>query len=58
MNAQLIDALTGGHVWADRFDGDVTDIFAVQDEFLRKIVEALQVLNSIRPTDVLMLHSL
>ena len=43
MNAQLIDALTGGHVWADRFDGDVADIFAVQDEFLRKIVEALQV---------------
>ncbi|HEY7764002.1 MAG TPA: adenylate/guanylate cyclase domain-containing protein, partial [Aestuariivirgaceae bacterium] len=43
MNAQLIDALTGGHVWADRFDGKVTDIFAVQDEFLRKIVEALQV---------------
>ncbi|MGH8613630.1 MAG: adenylate/guanylate cyclase domain-containing protein, partial [Gammaproteobacteria bacterium] len=43
MNAQLIDALTGGHVWADRFDGNVADIFAVQDEFLRKIVEALEV---------------
>jgi TolB-like protein/class 3 adenylate cyclase/Flp pilus assembly protein TadD len=43
MNAQLIDALTGGHVWADRFDGNVADIFAVQDDFLRKIVEALEV---------------
>jgi adenylate cyclase len=43
VNAQLIDALTGGHVWADRFDGKVDDIFAVQDEFVRKIVEALEV---------------
>ena len=43
VNAQLIDALTGGHVWADRFDGTVDDIFAVQDEFVRKIVEALEV---------------
>ena len=43
VNAQLIDALTGGHVWADRFNGSVTDIFAVQDEFVSKIVEALQV---------------
>ena len=43
VNAQLIDALTGGHVWADRFDGSVTDIFAAQDEFVSKIVEALQV---------------
>lgn len=42
VNAQLIDALTGGHVWADRFDGDVTDVFAVQDAFVSKIVEALQ----------------
>src|SRR5262249_33899092 len=43
VNAQLIDALTGGHVWADRFDGNVRDIFSVQDEFVRKIVEGLQV---------------
>ncbi|NIO43496.1 MAG: hypothetical protein GTO41_27085, partial [Burkholderiales bacterium] len=28
VNAQLIDATTGGHVWAERFDGPVTDIFA------------------------------
>jgi adenylate cyclase len=36
VNAQLIDALTGGHIWADRFDGSVTDIFAAQDEFVSK----------------------
>jgi tetratricopeptide (TPR) repeat protein len=43
VNAQLIDATTGGHLWADRFDGEVTNIFAVQDEFVLKIVEALAV---------------
>ncbi len=41
VNAQLIDATTGGHVWADRYDGSVTDIFAVQDAFVREIVGAL-----------------
>lgn len=43
ITAQLIDAATGGHVWADRFDRDLTDIFAVQDEVTRHIVEALRV---------------
>jgi TolB-like protein/class 3 adenylate cyclase len=43
INAQLIDATTGGHVWADRYDGNAADIFAVQDEFIRKIVKALAV---------------
>ncbi|RWE59374.1 adenylate/guanylate cyclase domain-containing protein [Mesorhizobium sp.] len=43
VNAQLIDTLSGGHVWADRFDGNVADIFAVQDVFVAKIVEALKV---------------
>jgi adenylate cyclase len=43
INAQLIDATTGGHLWADRYDRDVTDIFAVQDEVTRRIVSALQV---------------
>jgi TolB-like protein/thioredoxin-like negative regulator of GroEL len=41
VNAQLIDAMTGGHIWAERYDGIATDIFAVQDAFLRKIVGAL-----------------
>ncbi|CUJ82599.1 tetratricopeptide repeat protein [Ruegeria denitrificans] len=43
VNAQLIDATTGGHVWADRFDGDTRDIFAAQDEFIRKIAKAMAV---------------
>ena len=43
VNAQLIDALTGGHLWAERYDGKATDIFAVQDEFVLKIVDALTV---------------
>jgi adenylate cyclase len=43
ITAQLIDAATGGHVWADRFDRDLTDIFAVQDEVTRQIVDALKV---------------
>jgi len=41
INAQLIDARAGGHFWADRFDRDLTDIFAAQDEVIAKIVEAL-----------------
>jgi TolB-like protein len=41
INAQLIDAATGGHIWAERFDRDLADIFAVQDEVIGKIVEAL-----------------
>ena len=43
VNAQLIDAITGGHLWAERYDGKATDIFAAQDEFVLKIVEALTV---------------
>ena len=43
VNAQLIDATTGGHVWADRYDGNVADIFSLQDEFIRKIVKSLAV---------------
>ena len=42
ITAQLIDGQTGGHVWANRYDRDLTDIFAIQDEISRAIVEALQ----------------
>ena len=42
ITAQLIDAATGGHLWADRYDRDLNDIFAVQDEVTRRIVEALK----------------
>jgi len=41
--AQLIDALTGNHVWAERYDRNLTDIFAVQDEITKKIITAMQV---------------
>jgi adenylate cyclase len=43
ITAQLIDAQSGGHVWAERFDRDLEDMFAVQDEVTRQIVEALKV---------------
>ena len=36
ITAQLIDAGSGGHLWADRFDRDLTDIFATQDEVVRE----------------------
>lgn len=41
INAQLIDAMQGDHLWAERFDRSLEDIFAVQDEVTSKIVEAL-----------------
>jgi adenylate cyclase len=43
INAQLIDATTGGHVWAERYDRNLKDIFALQDEVTGKIVQALVV---------------
>jgi adenylate cyclase len=43
VTGQLIDGATGGHVWADRYDRDLTDIFAIQDEITRTIVEQLKV---------------
>ena len=43
INAQLLDATTGGHVWADRYDGEMQDIFALQDQVTQQIVQALQI---------------
>ena len=43
ITAQLIDALTGHHLWAERYDRDLKDIFALQDEITLKIIQALQV---------------
>jgi len=43
INAQLIDATTGGHLWAERYDRHYTDIFELQDEVIGKIVSALTV---------------
>ena len=43
ITAQLIDATSGGHLWAERYDRDLTDIFEVQDDVTRRIVDALKV---------------
>jgi adenylate cyclase len=42
ITAQLIDTETGGHLWAERYDRELTDIFAVQDDVTRQIVMALK----------------
>jgi adenylate cyclase len=43
VTGQLIDSTNGAHIWADRFDRDLTDIFAVQDELTREIISALKI---------------
>ena len=42
INAQLIDGATGDHAWAERYDRDLDDIFAIQDEISKAIVSALK----------------
>ena len=42
ITGQLIDAVTGAHLWADRFERDLTDIFALQDEVTLAVVSAIQ----------------
>ena len=55
INAQLIDAETDAHLWAERFDGDTSDLFALQDEITSRIAVALHVelskAEAARPTD-------
>jgi adenylate cyclase len=43
ITAQLIDALTGHHIWAERYNRDITDLFALQDEITMKILTAVRV---------------
>jgi adenylate cyclase len=43
LTAQLIDSLDGSHVWTDRFDGDLDDVFELQDRITQEIVTALEV---------------
>jgi len=43
ITAQLIDAITGNHLWAEQYDRDIKDIFAVQDEITKNIITAMQV---------------
>jgi TolB-like protein/Flp pilus assembly protein TadD len=42
VTAQLVDAITGGHHWAERYDRELGDIFAVQDEITRNVVAAIE----------------
>jgi adenylate cyclase len=55
INAQLIDAETDAHLWAEQFDGDIGDLFALQDEVTSRIANALGVeliaAEAARPTE-------
>jgi adenylate cyclase len=42
ITGQLIDAMTGAHIWADRFERDLTDVFALQDEITVAVVSVIQ----------------
>jgi adenylate cyclase len=42
ITGQLIDAVTGAHIWADRFERDLTDVFALQDEVMVAVVSAIR----------------
>jgi adenylate cyclase len=50
ISAQLIDATTGHHLWAERYDGTMKDVFAIQDEIASKIMKTLQVKLGAGPT--------
>jgi adenylate cyclase len=43
VTAQLVDATTGNHIWSERYDRELKDIFALQDDITKKIITALQV---------------
>jgi len=55
INTQLVDAETGAHLWAERFDRDIGDLFALQNEITARIANTLQsqlaIAESRRPTD-------
>src|SRR5215469_14810632 len=55
VNAQLIDAETDAHLWAERFDGNAADLFALQDEITSRIAVALNLellsAEAARPTE-------
>jgi TolB-like protein/class 3 adenylate cyclase len=55
INVQLVDAATGAHLWAERFDRDISDLFAVQNEITARIARSLEsqlaIAEARRPTD-------
>jgi adenylate cyclase len=42
ITAQLIDAVTGNHIWADHYDGNLADVFSLQDEITSRVVAAIE----------------
>ena len=54
INAQLIDATTGYHLWAERYDRPLQDIFALQDEIVQKIVTTLKLQLALQEQGVIM----
>lgn len=48
INAQLVDALTGGPMWTERYDRELKDIFALQDEMTQRVVETLKIQVTLR----------
>ena len=42
VTAQLVDGITGGHIWSERYDGELADIFDLQDEITRNVVASIQ----------------
>jgi TolB-like protein/Flp pilus assembly protein TadD len=50
ITAQFIDAITGYHLWAERFDRDLRDIFALQDEITLKIMKSVHEKLELKPT--------
>src|SRR4029453_9792932 len=57
INAQLVDTTTGHHVWAERYDGELKDIFALQDEIVQKIVTTLRLQLTLREQGILVRKS-
>jgi adenylate cyclase len=49
VTAQLIDALAGTHIWAETYDRDLADLFAVQDEIVREVASAVGAKVAFRP---------
>jgi adenylate cyclase len=55
--AQLVDATTGGHIWSERYDRPLKDIFALQDEIVQKIVTTLKLQLTLREQGILVLKT-
>ncbi len=56
INAQLVDAQTGHHLWADRYDFEIDDLFRVQDEITSTVVTSLQVVLTEQEKDLEFIH--